>query len=83
MEMMSNINLEPEISALLEEFLGKIKGKSLTEMMPILAEFKARLPKDKSFSDEEKNLIIEEALRPMPDSEKNKYKTFLKIMKII
>jgi len=80
---MNNIVLEPEIAALLEEFLGKIKGKSIMEMMPVLAEFKSRLPEDRVFSDEEKNLIVEEALRPMLDAEKNKYKTFLKMMKII
>ena len=75
--------LEPEMAALLEESLGKIRGKSMTEMLPILTEFKGRLPKDKTFTDEEKNLIIEEALSGMPDDEKNRYKTFLKMMKII
>ena len=78
-----NVTLEPEMAALLNEFLDKIKGRSMTEMMPILAEFKGRLPKDRIFTDEEKNLIIEEALSGMPDEEKNKYKTFLKMMKII
>ena len=77
------VALEPEMTALLEEFLDKIKGKSMTEMMPILSEFKRRLPKDKVFTDEEKNLLIEEVLSSMPDDEKNRYKTFLKMMKII
>jgi hypothetical protein len=78
-----NVTLKPETTALLNEFLDKIKGKTMTEMMPILAEFKSRLPKDRTFTDEEKNLIIEEALSEMPDDEKNRYKTFLKMMKII
>jgi len=71
------------MSALLDEFLGKIKGKSMAEMMPILSDFKNRLPKDKSFTDQEKALIIEEALADMPDDEKNRYKSFLKMIKII
>ena len=79
----NNIELEPEMAALLDEFLGRIKGKSMTEMMPILAEFKKRLPKDKTFTDEEKNLIIEGALSDMSDDEKNRYKTFLKMVKVI
>jgi len=78
-----NTILEPEMAALLDEFLGKIKGKSITEMMPILAEFKSRLPKDKTFTDEEKNLIIEEALSGMTNDEKNRYKALLKTVKII
>jgi len=78
-----NTILEPEMAALLDEFLGKIKGKSITEMMPILAEFKSRLPKDKTFTDEEKNMIIEEALSGMSDDEKNRYKALLKTVKVI
>ena len=83
METINNITLEPEIAALLEEFLEKIRGKNTVEIMQILAEFKSRLPKERVFTDEEKNHIVEEALRPMADAEKNKYKTFLKMMKII
>ena len=79
----NKVILEPEITELLDEFLEKIRGKGMTEMMPILAEFRSKLPKDKVFTQEEKNLIVEEALSAMPDDEKNKYKTFLKMMKII
>ena len=82
-DTINGVKLEPEMEALLNEFLDKIKDKSMTEMMPILAEFKGRLPKDKVFSDEEKNLIIEGALSGLSDDEKNKYKTFLKMMKVI
>ena len=78
-----SVTLEPEMAALLDEFLDKIRGKGITEMMPILSEFKGRLPKDKVFTDEEKNLIIEEVLSGMPDDEKNRCKTFLKMMKVI
>ena len=78
-----SVTLEPETAALLDEFLDKIKGKSITEMMPVLAEFKSRLPKDRVFTDEEKNMIIEEALADMSDDEKNRYKTFLKMIKVI
>ncbi|MCL2377400.1 MAG: hypothetical protein FWC76_08425 [Defluviitaleaceae bacterium] len=79
----NNVVLDPEMTALLDEFLEKIRGKSITEMVPILAEFQRRLPKDRVFTDEEKSLIIEETLSSMPDDEKNKYRTFLKMMKII
>ena len=82
MEVKSTL-LEPEMAALLDEFLGKIKGKNMTEMMPILAEFKGRLPKDRVFTDEEKNAIIEEALADMPEDDKNRYKSFLKMVKAI
>jgi len=75
--------LEPEMAELLAEFLEKISGKGIKETMPILAEFKKRLPKDKTFTDEEKNLIIEGALSDMSDDEKNRYKTFLKMVKVI
>jgi len=75
--------LEPDMAQLLEEFLGKIKGKGIGEMMPILAEFKSRLPKDRVFTPEEKAAIVEEALSAMPEDERNRYKTFLKMMKIV
>ena len=74
---------EPKTAELLTEFLGKIKGKGISEMMPILAEFKGKLPKDRVFTDDERSLIMEEALGAMPEDEKNRYKTFLKIMRII
>ena len=75
--------LRPEIAELLTEFLDKIKGKSMSELIPILTEFKKRLPKDMVFTDEEKNVIVEEALSSMTEDERNRYKTFLKMMKII
>lgn len=75
--------LEPEMAELLAEFLEKIRGKGIKEMMPILAEFKKRLPKDRTFSEEEKNAILEEALAGMPDEEQNKYKMFLKMIKFV
>ena len=75
--------LEPEMAELLTEFLEKIKGKGIGEMLPILAEFKGKLPKDRVFTEEERGLIVEEALSPMAEDEKNRYKTFLKMMKII
>jgi len=79
----NSVALDPEMTELLDEFLVKIKGKSVAEMMPILAEFQHRLPKNKTFTDEEKSLIIEEALSNMTDEEKNKYRTFLKMMRVI
>ena len=82
MEVTKNV-LSPEIAELLAEFLDKIKGKSMSEMIPVLTEFKKRLPKDIVFTDDEKNMIVEEALSSMPDEERNRYKTFLKMMKII
>lgn len=75
--------LEPEMAELLTEFLDKIKGKSIGEIMPILAEFKGRLPKDRTFTEEERGLIVEEALGSMPEDERNRYKTFLKVMRIL
>jgi len=81
-EVTKNV-LSPEIAELLAEFLDKIKGKSMSEMIPVLTEFKKRLPKDIVFTDDEKNMIVEEALSSMPDEERNRYKTFLKMMKII
>jgi len=78
-----NMILEPEIANLLDEFLEKIKGKNIKEMVPILTEFQARLPKDRVFSDEEKNLILDTALSSMPEDEKNRFKMILKIAKAI
>jgi len=79
----NSVKLDPEMTALLDEFLEKIKGKSMTEMMPVLAEFKGRLPKDKVFSDEERDMIIEEALCNMTEDDRNRCKAFLKMVKII
>ena len=69
--------------ALLTEFLERIEGKSMNELMPILMEFKERLPKGRVFSQEEKQEIFEAAVKNLPDAEKNKYKTMLKMFKII
>ena len=83
MELVNNINLEPEIAKLLNEFLEETKGRTMAEMLPVLSRFKSRLPKDRVFSNEQKNQIIEAALNNMPDNEKNKYKALLKTLRII
>lgn len=75
--------IEPEMAELLKEFLEKIKNKSAHDMMSVLAEFNSRLPKDKTFTHEQKSTIIEEALKNMPDEEKNRYKTFFKMMNLV
>jgi len=72
-----------ENTALLNEFMDKIKDKSLSELMPILLEFKQRLPQDKIFTTAEKNAIIEQAMANIPEEEKNSYKSMLKILKFI
>ncbi|MCL2168833.1 MAG: hypothetical protein FWB74_02270 [Defluviitaleaceae bacterium] len=74
--------LGEENSALLYEFLDKIKGKSMTQLPPILMEFKSKLP-DRQLTLEEKNIIIEEALSTMPAQEQNRYKSMMKILKIV
>jgi len=71
-----------ELAALLAEFLTRLEDKNLNEIMPILAEFKARLPKDKTFSDEEKSAVIEGALGQMPIEERGRYKALLKMFGI-
>jgi len=70
-------------TALFTEFLDKIKGKSLMELPPILMDFKSKLPPELEFSPEQKNIIIEEALFTMPTEEQNRYKSMLKILKIV
>jgi len=75
--------LGEENAALFTEFLGRIKGKSVLELPPILSEFKARLPADMEFSPAQKDIIIEEALVTMPEQERNRYKSMLKILKIV
>jgi len=71
------------MAELLAEFLSKIKGRGIKEMMPVLAEFKSRLPQDRVFSEEERNAIMEEALATMPEDERNRYKAFLKMMRVV
>ena len=75
--------LGEENAGLMTEFLDKIKGKGINEILPVLMEFKQKLPKDKTFTDQEKELIFEEALSNMPEAEKNKYKSMLKVLKIM
>jgi len=75
--------LGEENAALLAEFLDKIEGKSFAAIPNILMEFKAKLPKDKIFTPEEKDFILEQAMANLPENEKNKYKTMLKMLKVV
>jgi len=75
--------LEPELAELLAEFLTRLQGKNLKEILPILTKFKGRLPKDKVFSEAEKSAIVERALEQMPVEERAKCKTFLKMFRVI
>ena len=74
--------LGPEAAVLLADFLGKIEGKNMNEMAPILVEFKAKLP-DREFSPEERQIVIEAALQSMPEGQRNRYKGILKMLKIV
>ena len=75
--------LGPDHAALMTEFLEKIKGKSTPQLIPILMEFKEKLPKDVEFTQEQKAAIINEALNSIPDEEKPHYKSMMKVLKII
>lgn len=75
--------LGEENMALFSELLEKVRGKSVMELPPILNEFKSRLPKNVSFTPEQKDILIEEAMITMPESEKNRYKSIMKALNII
>ncbi|MCL2170534.1 MAG: hypothetical protein FWB71_00160 [Defluviitaleaceae bacterium] len=74
--------LEPELAQIAQEFLAKIKGKSIKDAIPLIAEYKARLPKDREFSPAERDAMIEAALSEMPHDERNRFKTFFKMFKL-
>jgi len=74
--------LGAENAALLSEFVGKIQGKSAMEVMPVLLEFKSRLPKDKVFTPQETEFILEAAMSGMTEAEKARYTPLLKMLKI-
>ncbi|MCL2854559.1 MAG: hypothetical protein FWE21_02950 [Defluviitaleaceae bacterium] len=74
--------LGAENADLLQEFVGRVQGKSMMELPGILMEFKARLPKDKVFTPQESEFIMEAAMAGLPEAEKNRYKSMLKILKI-
>ena len=72
-----------EGAELVAEFLAKIKGKSINEILPLLGQFKRRLPQGVTFTQQERDIIIEEALNGMAPDDKNRYKSFLKTMGIL
>jgi hypothetical protein len=76
-------NLEPELIILFEEFLNRIQGKSMAEIMPILAEFKSKMPKNREFSDEERRVILESALQTLPEEQQSKFNAMLKMWKVV
>lgn len=83
--MLDNKALEilgAENATLLNEFVGRIQGKSAMEVMPILIEFKSRLPKDKVFTKEETKFILEAVMSGMTEAEKARYTPLLKMLKI-
>ena len=75
--------LDLETSKLLLEFLEEIKGKDIPETLKLMAEYKKRIPKDIEFTKEERAAIVEAALANFPESEQNKYKSILKMAKIV
>ena len=75
--------LEPELALLCHDFLEQVKGKTMGETMPILAEFKNKLPKDRVFTDEEKSIVIEAALKDLTEDERKRYKSFFRMLRII
>lgn len=68
-----------DLNGLMADFLERTRGKSISEILPILAEFRNKMPKDKAFSEEEKSAVLEKALAGMTDEEKNRIKAFLKM----
>jgi len=74
--------LNDETVGVLEDFLVRIKDKNMGEQLSILSEFRNKMP-FKNYTKEEKNTIIEEALSNMENKDRNKYKTFLKVMQVL
>jgi len=74
--------LGEENAELLLEFTGKIQGKTLAEAVNVLLEFKARLPKDKIFTNEEREFIIKSALSNTSEEDKARFAPLLKMLKI-
>lgn len=81
---MENINQSPKTAAtgILGEFLEQINGKNMAEQLAILSVYRDKIP-NKNFSQDEKNSIIEDALSRISDDDKNKYKAFLKLMRVL
>ena len=74
--------LGPDAADLMAEFLERVRDKSVAEIAPILMEFKNRLP-DREFTQQEREVIIEAALQSMPEGERNRYKTIMKMLKVV
>ena len=69
-------------TGILGEFLEKINGKNMADQLSILSDYRDKIP-SKNFSQDEKNAIIEDALSKISATDKNRYKAFLKLMRVL
>jgi len=72
--------LEPTRVEALKGVMHRLEGKTTTESLPIVMDFMKKLPAGHELSREELNAMAEAILSGLPESDRNRFKTMLKMM---
>jgi len=72
--------LEPARAEALKAVMLRLQGKSTAESLPIVMDFMKKLPEGHKLSHGELNAMAEAILSSLPESDRNRFKTMLKMM---
>lgn len=73
-------NIENERKQAFIQLAKDIEGKNFNETMDIIIKFSKNMPKGKKISNKEKQAMIMAITSSLPEEEKSKFKSILKVM---
>jgi len=73
-------DLEPARVDALRGLMVRLQGKSTTETMAMVMDFMQRAPKGRDLTRAEQNAMAEAILSGLPEDDKNRFKSMLKIL---
>ena len=73
-------SLEPERKEMMLELMRKLEGKGSMEALAILSDFAKKMPRGQELSRETQDMMIEALFETMPESDKARFKSIMKVM---
>lgn len=73
-------NIEPERIEMFKQFVNKVQGKNMNEVMMEFMSFYKKMPKGREFSREEKDALISAIYSNLSSSDRVKFNSILSLM---
>jgi len=73
-------NLEPARIEALHDLMLKLEGLGTAEALQLIIDFMKRIPKGRELTRPEQNAMMEAVMESLPENDKNRFKSMLKML---